>query len=89
MEPTRREIVQLLVALAAGGAATTEPSAQAALSGQDLKGALAIQHRALPAKELELIQRALQRSLDEFGRVRELDIDDAVALPVVFRPGRR
>ncbi|MEO5894144.1 MAG: hypothetical protein ABIS06_00405 [Vicinamibacterales bacterium] len=90
MEPTRRQVVQLLVSLGAAGAVTTDLSGQApnTLSLEDVKGALAIQRRDLQAQEMALVQRALQRSLDEFQRVRELDINDAVALPVIFRPGR-
>jgi hypothetical protein len=91
MEPTRRQVVQLLVALGVSGAAATDLAAQAAntVSLEDMKGALAIQRRDLQARQMALVQRALQRSLDEFQRVRELDIDDSVALPVIFRPGRR
>jgi len=89
MEPTRRQVVQLLVAVGVTSAATTDLSGQApnTLSIEDMKGALAIQRRDLQAKEMALVQRALQRSLDEFQRVRELDVDDSVALPVIFRPG--
>lgn len=90
MDPSRREIVQLLVALGMSGAAASDIAAQAptTVSIDDIKGALAIQRRDLQGKEIALVQRALQRSLDEFQGVRELDIADAVGLPVIFRPGR-
>jgi len=80
----------MLMALGMSGAAATEMAAQTGrtLSADEIKAALAIQRRDMPADRIALIQRALPRSLDEFQRVRELEIDDAVGLPAIFRPGR-
>ncbi len=88
MDPTRREVVRLLAALGISGGAIDGLTAQLRdkLAPQDLQGALAIQGAALPDEQLEVVRRALQQSLDDFARVRALDIDDTIGLPVVFRP---
>jgi hypothetical protein len=88
MDPTRREVVRLLTALGISGGAIDGLTAQLRdkLAVQDLKGALAIQDAALSDEQLEIARRALQQSLDDFARVRALDIDDTIGLPVVFRP---
>ena len=79
----------MLAALGMGSAAITELTAQGrALTASDIEGALAIQRRDIPDDEVALIRRALQRSLDDFQRVRELEIGDDVSLPIVFSPGR-
>ncbi len=85
MEPTRRQVVQLLAALGLSRSAFAQQSKRA-IGTDDLKGALAIQGRALPADDIEVIRRALQLSLDRFQRVRDLEIDDAVAPAVIFVP---
>lgn len=79
----------MLAALGMGSGAITELAAQdRALTVSDIKGALALQGRGLPAADVAVIRRALQRSLDDFQRVRELEIGDDVSLPIVFSPGR-
>ena len=90
VEPTRREIVQLIAALGFGAAAATEVGADAppGLSTRDIQGALAIQRREVSDGEVERLQPALQRSLADVQRIRELEISDDVALPVVFGPRR-
>lgn len=78
----------MLAALGLGSAAVTELGAQArqALSASDIIGALAIQGREMPDDEIELIRQALQRNLEQFQRIRDFEMSDDVALPVVFRP---
>lgn len=78
----------MLAALGLGSAAITELGAQArtALSASDVNGALAIQGREMPDDDIELIRQALQRNLDQFQRIRDFEMSDDVALPIVFRP---
>jgi hypothetical protein len=85
MEPTRRQVVQLLAALGLSRPAFAQQPKRA-IGTDDLKGALAIQGRPLPADDIEVIRRALQLNLDRFQRVRDLEIDDAVAPAVIFVP---
>lgn len=85
MEPTRRQVVQMLAALGLSRTALAQQSKRA-IGPDDLKGALAIQGRALPDDDIEVIRLALQWSLDRFQAVRDLDIDDAVAPAVMFVP---
>lgn len=91
MKPTRRQVVQMLGALgvAQRPAATAAAPAQVALSTQDLKGCLAIQGRDLDASQTEAVRQSLQRNLEQFQAVRDLEIDDAVPLAVIFRPRER
>lgn len=89
MEPTRRQLVQMLAALGLGAAAAETLAAQRQpMSAGDLKGALAIQGRDMTDDEVAVVHRALQRSLDDFRRVREFEFPDDVALPTVFSPRR-
>jgi hypothetical protein len=85
MEPTRRQVVQMLAALGLSPTALAQQSKRAIVP-DDLKGALAIQGRALPDDDIEVIRLALQWSLDRFQGVRDLEIDDAVAPAVIFVP---
>jgi hypothetical protein len=88
MEPTRREVVQMLVALGVAPTALAQPSIGAIGAG-DVKGALAIQGRPLADDDVEVVRRALQWSLDRFQPVRDLEIDDAVVPAVTFVPRSR
>jgi hypothetical protein len=78
----------MLAALGLSGTAITELAGQArqALASTDLKGALAVQGREMPDDDVEVIRRALQKSLDQFQGVRAFEMDDAVAPPVIFSP---
>lgn len=88
MESTRREIVQLLAALGANAGVHAWPDAQQPerIAVDDMRAAAALYGRELPPDRIETIRRALQQALDETARVRALDLDDAVAPAVVFRP---
>ena len=88
MEPTRRQIVQLLLALGVSPAALPQDS-KLTISTSDVKGALTIQGRTLSDDDVEAIRRALLWNLDRFQPVRELDVNDAVAPAVAFAPRRR
>jgi hypothetical protein len=90
MDPSRRQIVQLLAGLGvtAGSLEPVDAQMRARLTTGDLKGAQAVQDTALPDDQVEIVRRALQQALDEFAPVRALDLDDAVGLPIVFRPER-
>ena len=85
MEPTRREIVQMLVALGVIPTALAQSSVSS-IGADAVKGALAIQGRLLADDDLEIGRRALQWNLDRFQPVRDLEIDDAVAPAVTFVP---
>ena len=90
MNPTRRQIVQMLGALGiAQSPIATPAAAQPALSARDLKGSLAIQGRDLDEPEAEVVRQALQRNLEQFRAVRALDIADAVPPALIFRPRQR
>ena len=87
MNPTRRELVHLLAAFGISGGSLDGLAVQLRkkLSPEDLKGALALQDSALSDEQRDIVLRALQQSLDDFARVRALEIDDTIGLPVVFR----
>ena len=87
MNATRREVVRLLTVLGISGGSLDGLAAQVRekLTSQDLKGALALHDSALSDEQLEIVLRALQQSLDDFARVRALDVDDTIGLPVIFR----
>jgi hypothetical protein len=91
MDPSRRHLLQLLVSLGltCGSVDGAVAQMRTRLKAEDLQGALAIQDRELPSDTSEIVRRALQQSLDEFAPVRALEIDDAIGLPVVFRPVSR
>ena len=86
MRLTRRRLVQVLAALGLGHVSSATPSAQggAPFSTQDLKGSLAIHGRALDDVQIEVIRRPLQRHLEQFRAVRNLEIDDAIAPVLIF-----
>ena len=91
MRPTRRQVVQMLGAL---GVLQTPvwiaaTPAQVTLSARDLQGSLTIQGRDLDTSHTEAVRLSLQRNLEQFQAVRDLDIGDAVAPAVIFRPRLR
>ena len=88
MEPTRRELIQILSALAVRGGATATVGSQRPerLTISDLRGAHALQHQVVDSDRLDMLRRAVEQSLGEFARVRSLDVSDDVGLPTVFRP---
>ena len=80
----------MLTALGVSGGAQIDGAQQRPpLTTRELAGALAVAGHELPPARIDVVRRALQQSLAEFERVRSLDLDDRVALPVVFRPGPR
>ena len=91
MRPTRRQVVQMLGALGVvqSRVGIAAAPAQFSLSAQDLKGSLTIQGRELDQSQTEAVRQALQRNLQQFQAVRDLDIADAVPPAVIFRPWQR
>lgn len=91
MKPTRRQVVQMLGALgvAQTSGATAAAPAQLALSVRDLQGCSAIQGKVLDESRAEAVRQSLQRNLEQFQAVRNLDIGDAVPPALTFRPRHR
>lgn len=90
MEPTRRQLVQMLAAAAlSGGAADARAQEGERLSLDDLKGAMVVHGRDLPADQAQHLRRALERALEQVERVRAFDLDEAFGLPLVFSPTAR
>lgn len=85
---------RLLTALAAAG--ITGPAAVQLVSqsrrqvtADILRNANALIDQDLKDDRLDVIRTALQRNLDQFQLVRDLDIDDAIEPALTFDPGRR
>ena len=91
MRPTRRQVVQMLGALGVvqSPVGSTAAPAQVPLSARDLKGCLTIQGRDLDESQTDTVRRALERTLQQFQAVRDLDITDAVPPALIFRPRQR
>jgi hypothetical protein len=79
-QPSRREILRVLAGLGITGPAALELAAQAKtkLSPELLKSANALVDRNFDDERLKIISAALQRNLDQFQMVRDLEIDDLV-----------
>lgn len=94
-EVTRRQLLQALAALGVTGPLALELIAQSRtrISTEILKNAAAIRGEEFTDERLDTIQKALQRNLDQFQIVRDLEIDDRVEPAGVFTPalayGRR
>lgn len=87
---SRRRLIQLLAVAGIAGPAAVELAAQAhhQLSVGGLRSANAVLDRDFDDKRLEVIRTALQRNLDEFQLVRDLEISDAVEPAPIFDPAR-
>ena len=90
-DPSRRRLLQLLAAAGITGPAAIDLAAAARhpISFDNLKNANAIIDQDFSDDRLKVIQTALQRNLDEFQVVRELEIDDSVEPALAFDPTRR
>lgn len=88
---SRREVLRLLAALGITGPAALEVAAQARkkVSPEALKAATAIIQHDLDDERLELVSRALQRNLNQFQIVRDLEIDDLIEPAFMFVPRGR
>ena len=88
---SRRKILQLLAALGISGPAALELVAQSRqrLSPEILKTANAIVDQEFSEERLPVITAALQRNLDQFQIVRDLEIDDLIEpAPIFMARGR-
>ena len=88
---TRRRILQVLAAAGITGPAAVDLLAQArhSVSTDDLRRASAVLGESFSDERLAVIQTALQRNLDQFQIVRDLEIDDLVEPAPVFNARRR
>ena len=88
---TRRRILQLLAAAGVTGPAAIDLLAQArrSVSTENLRQASAILGETFTDERLAVIQTALQRNLDQFQIVRDLEIDDLVEPAPMFDSRRR
>jgi hypothetical protein len=88
---SRRKILQLLAGLGISGPAALELVAQSRqrLSPDILKTANAIVDQEFREDRLQVITAALQRNLDQFQIVRDLEIDDLIEpAPIFMAKGR-
>jgi hypothetical protein len=85
-DPTRRRLLQSLAVLGITGPLALEVAAQpgARISSDTLRRAAAILGEEFSDERLAVIEKALQRSLDQFQVVRELVIDDRVEPAPLF-----
>ena len=86
----RRHVLQILTALGFSGAVASDLAAQAtpAVSAATLQSAATLLGGGFDAARLDVAGRAVQRNLDQMQVVRELDLDDAVEPPTLFRVRR-
>ena len=91
VNPSRRALLQLLAAAGITGPAALRLAGQARgqLSVETLKAAETLLDQSFDDERLKVIRAALQRNLDQFQLVRDLDIDDAIEPAPVFDPARR
>ena len=85
---TRRRMLQMLAAIGFTGPLGLELAAQArsAISQDVLRRASQILGEPLSDARLAIVERALQRNLDQFQIVRDLSIDDTVEPAPIFAP---
>ncbi len=87
---SRRHVLQILVALGLTGPLAADLAAQAAprVSPAALSGAASLLAGGFGRARLDVARTALQRNLDQFQVVRELEIPDEVEPPTIFIPRR-
>ncbi|MDE3155625.1 MAG: hypothetical protein KGN76_11015 [Acidobacteriota bacterium] len=88
---SRRRLLQMLAALGIAGPAAAQLGAQvhAQLSVETLRSADAIIDQHFGADRLPIIEKALQRNLEQFQAVRDLQIDDLIEpAPIFLAKGR-
>jgi hypothetical protein len=87
----RRQLLRALAALGMTGPAATALIAQSRtqISADILRNAAAVLGEPFSEARLKVIEAALQRNLDQFQAVRDLDIDDLVEPAPVFNAKRR
>ncbi len=87
----RRRLLQLLAAAGVTGPAAIDLIAQARkpISPDILRGASAVLGEEFSDERLKVIDTALQRNLDQFQIVRDLEVDDLVEPAPIFTARRR
>jgi len=85
---TRRRALQLLAALGITGPLALEVVAQARrpVTVETLRASAELLDQGFSEDRLRVIQAALQRNLDQFQIVRDLEIDDLVEPAPIFDP---
>jgi hypothetical protein len=88
---SRRRLLQLLAAAGITGPAAADLVAQARhpISIDVLRNASSILGESFSEERLAVIEAALQRNLDQFQIIRDLEIDDLVEPAPMFDPRRR
>jgi hypothetical protein len=88
---SRRRLLQVLAAAGITGPAAIDLVAQArpSISIDALRNASSILGERFSEERLAVIDVALQRNLDQFQIVRDLEIDDLVEPAPMFDPRRR
>ena len=86
IDPTRRRMLQSLAAIGITGPLALDVAAQSGgrISSDTLRRAAAILGEEFGDERLAVIEKALQRSLDQFQVVRELVIEDRIEPAPVF-----
>src|SRR5262245_28361895 len=87
----RRDLLRLLAAVGITGPAAIDLMAQARrpISADVLRSASAVLGEDFTDERLKVIETALQRNLDQFQIVRDLEIDDLVEPAPIFTSRRR
>jgi hypothetical protein len=87
---SRRHVLQILAALGISGPLAAELAAQSAprVSEDALRGTASLLSGGFDQPRLGVARTALQRNLDQFQPVRDLDLADDVEPPTIFLPRR-
>lgn len=91
MPVSRRRLLQALTAAGITGPAALQVAAQArhTVTLEALSNASALLDQDFGEERLKVIEAALQRNLDQFQLVRDLEIDDSIEPAITFDPTRR
>jgi len=83
----RRQLLKVLAALGVSGPLASEIAAQARypVDLETLRRAVRLLDQDFDDERLRVIATALQRNLDQFQIVRDLEIDDSVEPALLFR----
>jgi hypothetical protein len=83
---TRRHMLQILAALGVSAPVAAQIAAQSApvVSEEALRSAATLLDGHFDQPRLAVARAALQRNLDQFQAVRDLEIPDAVEPPTIF-----
>jgi hypothetical protein len=87
---SRRQVIQLLAAAGITGPEAVRLAAQARkqVSIDALRDASSLLDKDFDDARLKVVQIALQRNLDQFQIVRDLEIDDLIEPSITFDPTR-